>query len=309
MNIFAQRDVPFVCFLKRAGDSYESFCKENDIYPIHNLPLITLAPIKNSSQFNSLVTENGFFSIPLKVYLCRVYASAMKQLGLVRRLVVGAARRKRRSQTSLDLSLCPFGARSTQMDVFDGGKKYTFKVSDLLNLIHSSLTHAVELICDPVAIKNPYTGLKFTKPTLYSIYLMLRESTYAVPPLFALFVGVDFNLDKFEVQYESLLRDEIIKAFVENLSCEKRRDEIRKMMSSVGIFSETTNQIEPIFKRIHVRPNELDQFKKWLHLYFLHLYSLNTYYSHIAFRALVKQMLQFRKENPMFGHKKGKRVI
>jgi len=187
------------------------------------------------------------------------------------------------------------------MNVFDQGKKYTFKVSDLLNLIHSSLTHSMEFICDPVAIKNPYTGLQFKKPTLYSIYLMLRESAYAVPPLFSLFVGVDFEIDTFEIRYESLLRDHIIKATIDNMPASKRRTEIREMMRVVGVYNPLCNRHEPIFRLKAVQPEELDQFTPWLHLYFLHLYSLNTYYAHVSFRQLIQRMLEFRHDYPFFG--------
>jgi len=308
MNVFAQRDPPFLTLLYHAVQKrpYEAFCEANGIYPIHNLPVILL---RMNRPFDDLVTKNAFISPLLKGYMLDVYLDAKRAMLCLRRTVVRHARRRRRSQTTMDLSMCPFGSPSTRMDVFDKGKKYTFKVSDVLNLIHSSLTHSIEFICDPVAIKNPYTGLEFSNATLYSIYLMLRESAYAVPPLFVLFMGVNFNLDKFEAQYDNLLRDEIIKAHIENLSVSKRREEIRGMLAAVGVFNAITNRVEPIFRSVTVKPEELDQFKKWLHLYFLHLYSLNTYYSHIAFRALVKNMLRFRKENPTFGFVKAKRGI
>jgi hypothetical protein len=226
------RDHPLIYFVRRelVKQPYESFCATHAIHAFHDLPVLMMQSLaQKGSSFDTLVVTNNFVPAPLKGYLFDIYVQAKHRLVVVRRKVIQWARRRRPSQTSVDLSLAPFGPPCTRMDVFDQGKKYTFKVSDMLNLIHNSLTHSIEFICDPVPIKNPYTGLEFRKPTLYSIYLMLRESAYAVPPLFSLFVGVDFNVEAFETQYETMLRDYIIKSNIENLTPTKRREEIRTM--------------------------------------------------------------------------------
>jgi len=302
---FLERDSPFICCVRHEliKNPYDTFCRANNIQSFHDFPVLMMQAFNNKqSSFDTLVLANNFVSEPLKGYLFDIFVHAKHRLLVLTRAVVKRVRQRRRSQTTMDLSLAPFGPPSTRVDVFDSGKKYTFKISDLLNIIHSSLTHSIEFICDPVAIKNPYTGLEFSKPTMYSMYLMLRESTYAVPPLFTLFVGVDFDLERFETQYETILRDCIIKATVNNLTPAKRRDEIREMMSVVGVYNPSSNRQEQIFHLISVRPEELDQFKPWLHLYFLHLYSLNTYYAHVSFRRLVRAMVQFRTTNPTFGY-------
>jgi len=307
LALLPHREPPLLQFVRRQLEvhPYEPFCAAHGIQSFHDFPVLMMQSLlKKGSSFETLVLANAFVPEPLKGYLFDIFVHAKRQVLVIRRAVVKWARQRRRSQTNVDLSLAPFGSPSTRMDVFDQGKKYTFKISDMLNLIHSSLTHSIEFICDPVPIRNPYTGLEFRKPTLYSIYVMLRESTYAVPPLFVLYMGVDFDIERFETQYESLLRDYVIKANIENLTPAKRREEIRQMMGVVGVFNPLSNRHEPIFRVLCVRPDELDQFKPWLHLYFVHLYSLNTYYAHVAFRNLIRAMLHFRQENPTFGYAK-----
>jgi hypothetical protein len=301
---------PFITFVRKKLEKnpYETFCLNNEIQAFDNLPMLLLKTRKKGALFDDVVTHNMFLPDVLKGYLFDTYVAAKRQCSVLRQVIVTHARRRRKSQTSMDLSLAPFGPPSTRMDVFDGGKKYTFKTSDMLNLIQSSLTHSLEFICDPVPIKNPYTGLVFGKPTLYSIYLLLKESRYVMPPLFLLYMEVDFELKLFEVKYESVLRDIVIKSHIDNMSVKRRRDEIRDMMTVVTVYNEMTHRCEPIFRLKSVKPEEYDQFTKWLHLYFLHLYSLNTYYGHVSFRKLIREMLTFRAQNPMFGCLKGKLI-
>jgi hypothetical protein len=71
------------------------------------------------------------------------------------------------------------------------------------------------------------------------------------------------------------------------------------------VYNPLSNRHEPIFRVLSVQPDELDQFKPWLHLYFVHLYSLNTYYAHVAYRNLIRAMIQFRSTYPTFGKKRG----
>jgi hypothetical protein len=306
LNKFAE--TPIAIFFKHAlkNRPYEAYCAANGLYGIPDLPFL-LFESNNGPSFENRIINNMFVAAPIKTYVLATYVDSKKYWWTLRRAVVRYARRRRRSQTSMDLSLDPFGAAVTRMEVFDNGKKYTFKVSDLLNLIHGSLTMANEFICEPVPIKNPYTGLQFGKPTLYSIYLMLRESPYGVPPLFILFLNLDFDLKIFSIKYETILRDHVIKSYVADLTPSARRTEIRTMFSVVGLFNPFSKRCEPIFHICgEVFSEELDQFTPWLHLYFLHLYSLNTYYAHVSFRKLVKKMLRFREENPTFGMLKGR---
>jgi len=309
VNTFVE--TPIAIFFKHAikNRPFNTFCASNNVFGIPDLPFLLFESNNIGPSFENKLTNNVFVPPQIKTYVLAAYVESKKQWWTIRRAVVRYARRRRRSQTSTDLSLEPFGALSTQMDVFDQGKKYTFKISDLLNLIHNSLTRVTEFICcEPVAIKNPYTGLEFGKPTLYSIYLMLRESSYSVPPLFGFFLEMDFDLKNFSIKYETILRDYAIKSYVDNLTLSNRRTEIRNMFSVVGLFNPFSNKCEPIFRICVAFSEELDQFTPWLHLYFLHLYSLNTYYAHISFRKLVKKMLRFREENPTFGMIKGKKT-
>ena len=311
MFAFATRETVFLTCVKDAilKTPYQEFCQRHSLHPMHDLPILLFQNFKSKNSFDMWVSENAFISPPMKTYMLDLFVHATRRINALRRCIARFARSKRPSQTTTDLSMEPFGAPSTRIDVFDCGKKYTFKISDLLNLIHSSLTHANEFICSPVAIKNPYTGLPFSKPTLYSIHMLLCESRYAVPPLFSLFVASDFSLRRFEVQHEPLLRDHVIKAHIVNMTAEKRREEIREMFNAVRVYHPIRNKCDPIFRIKSLKPEELDPFSKWLHLYFVHLYSLNTHYSFVAHRSLVNEMIAYRKAYPMFGALKGRRVV
>ena len=304
-----KRDSVFLTFAKDAmrKSPYDVFCAQNHIHAFADLPILLFQNFKHKEAFDKWITTNAFIPEPLKTYMFDIFVSAARKHNAIRRFITRIARSRRISQTMLDLSMEPFGSASTYIDVFDNGKKYRFKISDMLNHIHSSLTHAEGFICSPVPIKNPYTGLPFSKPTMYSIYLLLNESRYAVPALFSLFVSVGFNIRRFEVQHEPMLRDHVIKAYIANMSIEKRREETLDMFDAIQVFNTLKNKNEPIIRVQSSTPEEMDQFSKWLHLYFVYLYSLNVHYSHVAHRSLVNEMTSFRKKNPMFGAAKLKR--
>ena len=296
----------FISFLKYslAQTPYDAFCKANGLHAFDDLPSMLFSQFRGNrcSDFSKWIEHNIFVPDPLKTYLETVYVRASRLFTVLRYSVGRGVRRRRPVQTELDLSLQPFGHPSTWFELFDSGKRYRFKFSDILNIITSSLTHSMEFISDPVPIRNPYTGLMFSDANLYAIYLQVRDSKYAVPSLFVQFMGMDFDLHKFGIKYECILRDLIIEANIENMSPKKRRLEIRNMLTSVRVYHPLKNRSEPIFRRLDEIPcSELDQFKKWLLLYFIHLYSLNTYYAHISMDTLLKEMLAFRNNHPKFG--------
>jgi len=285
---------------------YDLFCQQENLQAFHDLPTMLLSQFRGriSKDCAKCIEQNIFVPEPLKKYLLGIYVRASRLFVVLRFTIGRCVRRRRQVQTEQDLSLSPFAHPSTYFDLFDRGKRYRFKFSDMLNHIHSSLTHSIEYITDPVHIKNPYTGLVFSEENLYAIYLHLKESRYTIPPLFLHFMETDFNLEKFSVKYECLLRDIIIRASIENMSTKKRRLEIRNMLGAIRVYHPLHNRCEKIFRNLDgISCSELDQFKDWLHLYFLHLCSLNTYYAHVSLETLMKEMLEFTRTHPKFGAK------
>jgi hypothetical protein len=287
------RKLSYHCFLDTKG--YSDFCRTNNVYP---LPLDTyfMGVPHSPNASTALATPNPFLHPEFQAYTCQLYLGAMKRYNLFRRFLVYVSRKRKKSMCSDDLSLCPLSAFSakTLYDVFDRGIKYTFKVSDLLSIIHSSLTHSHEFICDPKPVKNPYTGNAFSKETLYRFYVHVNSSTFAVPVLFSLFVHVDFDVKLFLLKYEPMVRDVVIKAVVDNFTTETKLAEVRNMLENMTVYDVSIQLNVPIIDPYSLTTATLRTMFPLLHHYFIYLFSLNPYYRQAAQTTVLRCLFKMQ---------------
>ena len=91
-----------------------------------------------------------------------------------------------------DLCMTPLSSlkSSIKLDIYDDKLKtiYCFRLSDLINIINTSLSNSPEFFAEPLPIKNPYTNMNFTYAQLYTIYFKLRSQrydyAYIISPIF-----------------------------------------------------------------------------------------------------------------------------
>lgn len=95
-----------------------------------------------------------------------------------------------------------------------GGSNYLFTSKDMINHIETQLSNAQNFFADPLLIKNPYNNVEFTKANLYNIYYKLKKTDYKFPILFHNYFLCDFDLERFKIENEYLIRDIHIKNIV-----------------------------------------------------------------------------------------------
>ena len=292
--MFTSKKLTYHKFLKTSD--YDSYCCEQNMNAL-DLTSYFMGFPHDRQTIDRLSRPNPFIRSELRSYTVAACVSAMKKYNSLLHFFRFAFRRMKKSVCTDDLSLSPLSVfkKNALYDVFDRGNKYTFRVSDLISLIHSSLTRSHEFICDPVTVKNPYTGQPFPKPVLYRFFVHLNMSQFAVPVLFSLFTSTDFDLRIFLLKYEPILRDIVIKSVVDNMTNVQKSLEIRNMLLHTTIYDDEEEAHIPILNPNRVTPTLMVKLRPLLHHYFIYLYSLNPYYRQASNTIILKTLLSYIK--------------
>jgi hypothetical protein len=197
------------------------------------------------------------------------------------------------------------------IDLYDDKTRtmYTFRLSDILNIITTSLIHSPNFFADPQYIKNPYTNVPFTKAQLYNIYFSVRASPLMLPPLFHLFFLARCTLSLFTMKNECYIREEAIMHFERNATKSIKIALIKQMLFY--------HQVDMPHITIHPNiPDKIldDTFSNYLYDYLVALYSLQPEYKIEAYARIKDRLYEFSINNPQFGRlnksiKKKKRIF
>lgn len=174
---------------------------------------------------------------------------------------------------------------------------YTFRISDLINIINTSLSNSPNFFSEPLAIKNPMTNAPFSFSSLYFIYFSIKSSTFNMPILFNLFFLCNFDLDKFLDNNECYLREIAIKNFRQNLETIHMKSYILEMISEYSFA--LRSQIHYDF------PTEslINGFEHLMQSYLTAMFSLNPINRYIHNKKLKNYFKAFRELNKDYGKK------
>ena len=178
--------------------------------------------------------------------------------------------------------------------IHQNNTNYWFSISDVLNQIETALTNSPCYFAEPMKPKNPYTNIPFPKSALYSIYFKHKNSSFLISTIFHGYFISDFDLYRFRVENESLLRETSIRKHIHNSDIDTLFDEICSMCRVFRI-------------RIHPETpkSELIQIMRpYLYLYMVSNYHINGLEKSSSMRTLlIRQIRALRKFNPIFGRK------
>ena len=260
-------------------DSYKKLCQEKSlVYSPHLLDTI----IRCMKRPLETVFTNPFLK-DFQPILVQIIEHAYMMHGRRRRILMKWRKRRMSSCNTSDLSFSSFG--KDRIELIIDSKKYTFHAYELKQLILSSLLHTEQyMIVDPLPIKNPYTGIPFTKPILYYLYVTLN-----VHPLFFYFAKVGFDPKQFLLQYEGLLRTHLIEKTILEYNDIKVKIVCKKMLEEMTLYNFSTGEYEPI-----VTMDKIKQPKPFLLQYYHSLFSLNPYQREIEYKSLIRKLILLR---------------
>jgi hypothetical protein len=107
----------------------------------------------------------------------------------------------------------------------------------------------------------------------------------------------DFNLSRFSIKFEGMLKDYIVDNAVKNFNDAHTLVELNIMIRDITIYNYRTKKDEIIFKT-EISNTILITLKPLLYHYFHYLYSMNSFYRNIEYIKLLKKLISFKLENP-----------
>jgi hypothetical protein len=258
---------------------------------------ISLTP---TTKFNhlKLIIFNDFFNTETKELFLDNFMKIQRKYHIILRTIRNYRLRKAKIQISTDIFLNPIHIGDKNVFVlFQNNKKYLFTISDLVNIVNSTLGNTDYFFSKPLICKNPYNNIPFNKADLYNIYFFMKSTNMIMPILFHNYFMVNFSLSKFKLENEDIIRDYSIKHYINNSDEQLLRTKIIQMIRS-NYYSDNI-KIHKDFPT----PKLIKIMKPYLNLYLHSMYSTESNKKISYDIILNKKMKEFVKFNPRFGRK------
>ena len=255
------------------------------------------------SILNNCILKNYFMDSAKKEYFINVFSKSQKIYhGFCKLAYFFKLKKSKPCNIDTDLFMNSLSSLNPSIiiDLYDSSTKtiYKFRLSDLISIINSSLSHAPEFFSDPQHIKNPYTNIPFSKSQLYNIYFTIKYSTYIMPNLFHLYFLSNFDIKLFGKKNEYAIRDYAVKNFIKNACDDQKIYQIHKMIDS------HSRELEGlVIAGGFPKHKLLEAFSRYLKEYLEEAYSLNPAIRYSAKRSLKNKLAKFKKLNPSFGRR------
>jgi len=267
--------------IRHFDKEYSDLCKEKSLLYSPTF----LYTILSCFKYIHSIEKNPFLTV-FEPLLTKIACHAFTLRNRRRRFINKWRKTRTPSCNTADLSFSPFG--KDRIELFIDRKKYTFHSYELQQLITSSLLHTEHyMIVDPLPIKNPYTGIPFTKTILYYLYVNLK-----VHPLFYYFAKRGFDAKQFLLHYEGLLRTHLIEKTILEYNDIKVKIVCKKMLEELTIYNFSTGDYEAI-----VSIEKIKNAKPFILQYYHSLFSLNPYQREVEYKSLVRKLFMLR-DNP-----------
>ena len=188
-----------------------------------------------------------------------------------------------------------------KITIVQHGLKYTFRISDLINIINKSLTYREDLFLLVQPVRNPYTNIRFSKAILLQIYMHIKRNTdITMPILFHLFYTTTFDTKIFCEKYEAIALDHSIENYIDEFEkselVELAHEWIKTFVTSKG----------KIYKDLYIdkhysRPKLINELRPILKQYLISCHTHTTSIKYKAFSNAVDLMVKLLQKNKDFG--------
>lgn len=278
-------------------------CKNNRVICLTKFNDETLDTIKCKYDHLSTIFDNEVVSNDTKKTMLEFLHKSHKiYFGFLRFYYILLKRKIIQYGIEYDISMNLLSSLkdSCKIKIIENLTEYTFRISDIINIINMSLSYHCNFFPEPKRIKNPYTNNEFCLHTLYIIYYKIKESNYKIPYLFQYYYSCNFDLTKFTVNHENELNDFITNNYTNSLTKDQLFMEIKRMIRRKNNELNIQFYIDPEFPK----SKTIEVFKPYFEYYVISKYTLNLFKQSHYENILNKKLLSFYKINRLFGRKK-----
>jgi hypothetical protein len=202
-------------------------------------------------------------------------------------------------QVTTDLYMNEINPKSPSTYILSNSKGvYYFTLNNLARIISDAITHQQAMFFEPLIAKNPYTNEPFKKVDLFNIYLCMKLGNMRIPRFFEYLFLCEFNIYEFRCRYETELRDNAIKQYV---NCTNKTDlyyDVNDMLTACRM----TKLICP--DRDYPKTKIVDTMLPYLKLYLLDRHSFSSVMREYSGKKLRNMLNTFAMNNPFFGRRR-----
>tara|TARA_B100001093_G_scaffold178230_1_gene170858 strand:- start:3392 stop:4705 length:1314 start_codon:yes stop_codon:yes gene_type:complete len=253
---------------------------------------------KKINSFNEMKT-NIFISEKDKNKLSEIFFKAQLLYKLFKKFYIKKTYHKYKIHNNdRDLNLIPLTNYDNKfiVSIVEDNIIYKYTIFDLLKIIKNSLCYSYAMFVEPRHPKNPYTNIEFSLYNLYNIYFITKNLDINFPILLNIYFQSNFDLDNLTIDYESIIRDEIIKNYYSDASNTKKYNDIINILSKYKKFAPTI-----VVHRRFSKNEVIDKLGFLLELNLYVNYSYNPSKRVFYKKILKKKLQQFSEKNPLFG--------
>lgn len=230
-------------------------------------------------------------------YISRKLYMAMSRLARIFKM-----KRAKKYDFTTDLCMTSFTELPTsiQIDIYDDTNRtiYTFRLTDLIQIINNALSHSPYFFPEPLKSCNPYTNVPFNKSQLYHIFFSIKKSNLLMPVLFNAFFIANFNRKQFCKNNECLIREFAISNYCR---INDQKQHLIDILDMIALYNQELNDI-----KIHDEfPPEIlyNDFKQYIPLYITSQYTYNPSLRKCSINKLCAKLTEFGKKYPKYGRK------
>jgi signal peptidase I len=257
--------------------------------------------ISEKYGFLKTVLSNPFLNESQKSEFLELFSIIQRGLLGLKRFVYLFRYKKSNIYNTTDLyqDIIPINNPRVSITIYQNNTRYLFLLRELIKTINTALSNSMCFFSEPISIKNPYTNIPFNKSALYNIYYSIRASSLKIPILFQQFFLCDFDLFRFGMKNDELIREEYLKSYTMNIGTSIKGEVlmiINNMFRENNIFCLRISKDFPEDRLLYIM-------KPYLDLYYTMKYTLQISLAN-SYTVILKYLLiQFIKYNPNFGRK------
>jgi hypothetical protein len=192
--------------------------------------------IKKKYKFIKQTLDNIFIENDVKYFFMKNIQKIQKTYFALNKFAFHYKFKKSKIIVNEDLYLNLIDEKAkNSISIYQDNSIYKFILSDLVNIINNSLSNSSYFFSEPLPCKNPFNNIPFNKSTLYNIYFTVKKYNMVVSELFHFYFLSNFNLTKFKEDYETFLRDYVIKNYVYSKNYDILYSEVMGMLNTTII--------------------------------------------------------------------------
>ncbi len=264
---------------------------------------------KGFPQSYDYIANNKFIAETKKIIIINIFFKIRKiydTLNSFAKYLKIKLARETSVTTDLCLNCLDNYAEHLKINIIQDSRKYTFRLSDMMQLWSKSLTKSITFSPSPEIPRNPYTNIRFDKAVFFNSYMQLKKTSYTLPIILEFFWQASMDIYKFELDAYTLLKEYSVNNYIDESCDEILFYDVINMLSSLGHHINYRTIHNDLYTK---KPYIVKNMKRYLKTYLLSQESCNKFKKRLFRRKTITGLKDFFYANPTFGRRVVRRGV